>query len=118
MQVQKIACLNNGGYVMQFWVDITGGLRTASSGTYPLGTTRTIDLGDLPISDGIDIWPVVDIFWGKTVSGPTVQFAKNGQVATYNCAGTTLDPKITLIGSDMAQAGLESGVPSDLWATS
>jgi hypothetical protein len=114
--VQKIACSNNGGYVMQFWVDIAGGLRTPSSGNYPLGTTRTIDLGDLPIQDGTDVWPVVDVFWGKTVSGPTVQFAKNGQVATYECSGTTLSPKVTLIGSDaVTTAG--DGSPPDPWTT-
>jgi hypothetical protein len=98
--VQKIACVNDGGYVMSFTVSINGKLHTASSGNFPLGSTRTIDLGDLGIGEGTEIWPVVDIVLGKTVSGPKVQYSGNGQTATYQCKGTTLSPKITLIGSE------------------
>jgi hypothetical protein len=59
-----------------------------------------IKLGELGIADGDDIWPVVHAVFGKTNSGPHVQFAKNGQTATYEVRGTTLNYSVKLIGSE------------------
>jgi hypothetical protein len=97
--VQKIACTNNAGFVMSFYVEIGGKLRTDSTDHYPIDQTETIDLGELPIGPGTEIWPVVSAVLGKTESGsPDVTFAENGQVATYEVKGTTLDFSVDLIG--------------------
>lgn len=101
LEVQKIACTNNAGFVMSFYVDIAGVLKTPSSGNYPIDQTRTIDLGGLPIAEGTEVWPVVSAVLGDTHSGPHVGFANNGQVATYEVKGTTLSFSVDLIGAEV-----------------
>ena len=100
MQVQNIACVNDAGFVMSFYVQVGNGLRTAGSGNYPIDQHRVIDLGDIGCGEGEDIWPVVSAVFGKTHSGSHVTFAKNGQTATYEVRGTTLSYSVTLIGGD------------------
>ena len=101
MEVQKIACVNNAWFVMSFSVHTSGGLKTKSTDHYDIDQTRIIDLGNLPLEEGTDIWPVVSAVLGKTGSGPHVQFKKNNATATYTVTGTTLDYKICLIGEDI-----------------
>lgn len=97
--VQKIACANAAGFVMSFYVQTSHGLRTQNSGNYPIDQTRVIDLGPLGLAEGTEIWPVVSAVLGKTVSGdPHVTFSSNGQVATYEVKGTTLNYSVKLIG--------------------
>ncbi|NEO75714.1 hypothetical protein [Moorena sp. SIO4G3] len=99
LEVQKIACTNNAGFVMNFYVDIEG-LKTGGSGDYPINQTRTIDVGEYPIGEGFSMKPVVNAVLGKTLAGPSVIFKRNGQTATYSVTGTTLIYKICLIGTD------------------
>lgn len=99
MNVQKIACVNAAGFVMSFDVRTASGLRTSSSGNYPIDQSRTIDLGDVGLAEGTEIWPVVHAVLGKTKSGnPHVTYQKNGQLATYEVKGTTLNYSVKLIG--------------------
>jgi hypothetical protein len=98
-EVQKIACVNDAGFVMSFYVEMAGGLRTESTDNYPIDQSKTIDLGSFPITQGTEIWPVVHAVLGKTESGsPHVNFAENGQTATYEVKGATLDFSVDLIG--------------------
>jgi hypothetical protein len=96
--VQKIACVNHGGFVMRFHVDTSTGLRTGYTGWYPVDQSKTIDLGQVQMPEGTEIWPVVDAQAGDTHSGPRVTFARNGQTATYVAKGTTLSYSVKLIG--------------------
>lgn len=99
MNVQKIACTNNAGFVMKFEVHTTTGLQTGDSGNYPIDQTRVIDLGNLGIAEGTEIFPVVHAILGKTNSGePHVFYSTNGQVATYEVRGSTLNYSVNLIG--------------------
>jgi hypothetical protein len=99
MNVQKIARTNNAGFVMNFEVHTSTGLRTGDSGNYPVDQTRVIDLGSLGIAEGTEIFPVVHAILGKTNSGePHVSYSANGQIATYEVRGTTLNYSVKLIG--------------------
>jgi hypothetical protein len=97
-EVQKIACVNNAGFVMWFQAVTAGG---TSDGTdnYPINQTCTIDLASTPFREGLEFWPEVHAILGKTQSaGEHVIFKMNGQTATYEVRGTTLNYSINLIG--------------------
>ena len=97
LEVQKIAVVNDAGFVMNFDVETTGG-KTDSSGNYPIDQSRSIDFGDTPFREGIEIWPVVHAILGKTKSADEhVVFKMNGQTATYEVKGTTLSYSIKLL---------------------
>jgi hypothetical protein len=97
IQVQKIACVNNAGFVMSFDASCAGGTSN-SSGNYPIDQTRVIDLGETPFRTGIEFWPEVHAVLGKTQSADEhVLFEMNGQTATYEVRGTTLNYSIKLI---------------------
>ncbi|HEX8743612.1 MAG TPA: hypothetical protein VF712_10805 [Thermoleophilaceae bacterium] len=99
-EVQKIACVNEGAFVMRFDVEVDGQLRTSDTGNYPAGQTRVIDLGPLSdVKDGAALRPVVDVEGGKhDVKGGEVRFKENGATATFEVKGTTLHPKIEPVG--------------------
>ena len=97
MEVQKIACVNNAGFVMSFKVR-TGGASTDGSGDYPINQTRVIDLANTPFREGLEFWPEVHAVLGKTQSASEhIVFKMNGQTATYQVRGTTLDYSVNLI---------------------
>ncbi len=98
LYVQKITCVNEGGFVMNFWVDWPQGnrwLHTDSTRNYPVGQQETIDLKDYGIPDGADIWPGVQAILGKNQDGPHVlKYSPNGQTATFYIHGTTFDIRV------------------------
>ena len=97
LEVQKIACLNDGGFVMWFQAVCADG-SSKSSGDYPVDQTRTIDLGETSFPTGIEFWPEVHVVLGKTESADQhVIFAMNGQTATYEVKGTTLHYSVKLM---------------------
>lgn len=99
LQVQNIACTNNAGFVMNFDVQTASGLKTNGSGNYPINQHRVIDLGNYDLAEGTEMWPVVHAILGRTHSGePHVQYAKNGQTATYEVKGGTLNYSVKLVG--------------------
>lgn len=98
IEVQKVAVVNDAAFVMSFDVQTPGG-KTDSSGNYPIDQSRTIDLGDTPFREGIEIWPVIHVVLGKTKSADEhVIFKMNGQTATYEVRGATLTYSIKLLG--------------------
>ena len=98
IQAQKIACVNDAGFVMWFQAVCSGGTSNPT-GNYPIDQTRVIDLGETPFREGVEFWPEVHAILGKTQSGSDhIQFALNGQTATYEVRGTTLNYSISLIG--------------------
>ncbi|MFN0148808.1 MAG: hypothetical protein ACKVT1_20080 [Dehalococcoidia bacterium] len=97
IEAQNIACVNDAGFVMSFQAVCAGG-SSNGSGDYPIGQSRLIDLGATPFKTGIEFWPEVHAILGKTQSAPDhIVFAMNGQTATYEVRGTTLDYSIKLI---------------------
>jgi hypothetical protein len=99
VEVQKIACVNDAGFVMWFQAVCSGGSSNGTD-TYPIDQTRVIDLAETPFREGVEFWPEVHAILGKTQSaGEHIQFALNGQTATYEVRGTTLNYSIKLIGS-------------------
>jgi len=98
VEVQKIACVNNAGFVMSFEAVCSGG-SSNGSGNYPIDQTRVIDLGETPFRTGVEFWPEVHAVLGKTQSADQhIVFALNGQTATYEVRGTTLNYSIKLVG--------------------
>ena len=58
-----------------------------------------IDLAETPFREGIEFWPEVHAILGKTQSASDhIVFKLNGQTATYEVRGTTLNYSIKLIG--------------------
>ena len=102
LQVQKITCLNNAAFVMNFSVahikdDGSTGC-TDNSGNYPVAQNRTIDLATVGIEEGTMIWPHVHAVFGISVDGDKkCAYAKNGQTVTYDVRGTTLSYSVTRI---------------------
>jgi hypothetical protein len=106
VQVQTIACVNNAGFVMSFGLQVfdinTGLILTVEgidSGNYPIDQTRTIDLSTTAIAEGTLVRPQVRAVWGNTEPGNKfVQYTKNGQTATWEVRGTTLNYSVNSIG--------------------
>ena len=104
---QYIAVVNAGAYVFNFsvqWLDSNGQWKTSewNSGNYPVGQNRkspSLDTIGVP-SDAVVVTPYGHAVLGSSAQGtPFVQFAMNGQTATYNATGTTIIGfAITLIG--------------------
>ena len=67
LQVQKIACVNDAGFVMWFQAVCSGGTSNGTD-TYPIDQSRVIDLAKTPFREGIEFWPEVHAILGKTQS--------------------------------------------------
>lgn len=97
LHVQHIACVNNAGFVMNFQIRRQRDGRDAGdSGRYPINQSRRIDLSGLEFGGdrlqiGDLVQPRVNAVAGSTRDGPGVRYAPNGQTATFNVRGTTLD---------------------------
>jgi hypothetical protein len=97
-EVQKIACVNNAAFVMNFQA-VTQGGKSDLTDNYPIDQTRVIDLADTPFREGVEFWPEVHAILGKSQSaGEHVVFRMNGQTATYEVNGTTFQYSINLLG--------------------
>jgi hypothetical protein len=107
LQVQTIACVNNAGFVMSFGLEILDMntlrpliIENLDSGNYPIDQTRSIDLSTTGIEEGTIVRPQVRAVWGDTNLGDRyVVYAANGQTATYEVSGTTLNYSVKLIGA-------------------
>ena len=98
-QVERIGCLNNGIFVMNFsvqWSDSKGSWHTSAwnSGDFENGLYKvspTLSSIGVPV-DAIGVAPYVSAVLGESNRGaPLVQGADNGRVAAYEVTGTTLD---------------------------
>jgi hypothetical protein len=105
LQVQKIACTNAAAFDMYFnpeYIDPNTGQfeeGTPDSPSYPIDQTRTIDLSSSNVPVGASVRPKVHADGGENNPGDTlVQYAQNGQTATFEVQGTTLDYTVKLIG--------------------
>lgn len=105
LKVQKIACVNNALFVMNFsvrWLDAHGEWHTSewNSGNYPINQTRTSpDLASIGVpADALAVTPYVHAVLGVSNSGsPMVNYAANGNTAGYTVTGTTLIYSVSLI---------------------
>jgi hypothetical protein len=104
--VQTVACVNDAGFVMNFDIEMldlnTGNITLIpgkNSGNYPIDQTRSIDLSSAGIDEGTLVRPLVNAVLGKTLSGDKfARYSHNGQAATWEVRGTTLNYSVTLIG--------------------
>jgi hypothetical protein len=92
---------NNGGFVMEFdvlWAGPTPTHSTASSGRYPLGSNRSIDMstGTYNIQPGQTMQPHVHAILGDHKDGSFVTYDPAGPFAVYTCSGTVRDIHLTL----------------------
>lgn len=101
-QVERIGCLNNGIFVMNFsiqWLDPAGQWHTCdwNSGNFENGVYRvspSLALLGIP-ADAIGVTPYVSAVAGIQNQGePLVQSANNGRLAAYEVTGTTLNFKV------------------------
>jgi hypothetical protein len=96
--VQKIAVVNNGGFVLNFQVSTRTGELSAPTDDYPINQWRLIDLTSTPLTAGDDVRPLVHATAGDDVLGNSfVSYCANGQTATYTASGTTLNYTVTLL---------------------
>jgi len=99
---QKICCINNAGFVMDFSVRSENGNDvTPYTSSYPINQSMTIDLENLssePLEVGSLVYPHVRAYAGLEKDGVKVRYAPNGQVATYTVNGTTLIYSVERIG--------------------
>ena len=105
-QVQRITCINNAGFVMNFsirWQDINENWNITqwNSGNYPINETRTSpDLETIGVNPiyVVAVTPYVQAIAGNHKSGsPSVEYQPNDRTATYQVKGTTLDYSVGLI---------------------
>ncbi len=101
-QVQKIAVANNAALMVAFTVQFNDqdGKEGASPTTdhYPFAQSTTVDMAKLAgVKPGVKMKPRISPVAAKQKDGPEVQFAENGQTATYTVTGTALDYKISLL---------------------
>jgi hypothetical protein len=96
--VQKIAVVNNGGFVINFQVTTRDGQLSAPTDDYPINQWRLVDLTSTPLAEGVDVRPLVHATAGDDVLGNNfVSYCVNGQTATYTASGTTLNYTVTLL---------------------
>lgn len=98
LEVQKICCVNNGGFVMDFKVQNEEDQNvTERTPAYPIAQSKTVDLADHGLNKGAIVFPFVNVVAGSDLRGPRVRYAPNGHVATYIVTGTTLINHIELV---------------------
>ncbi|MGW4211355.1 hypothetical protein ACWEIJ_25405 [Lentzea sp. NPDC004789] len=96
--VQKVAVVNNAGFVLSFRVTTrTGGL-SPETDNYPINQWRVVDLTATELAEGSDVRPLVQAVGGTSQTGNTfVSYCRNGQTATYTASGATLNYTVVLI---------------------
>jgi hypothetical protein len=96
--VQKVAVVNNGGFVINFQLTTRDGQLSAPTDDYPINQWRIVDLASTPFAEGVDLRPLVHPQAGEDALGNVfVSYCANGQTATYTASGTTLNPSVTLL---------------------
>ncbi|SDS39373.1 hypothetical protein [Actinoplanes derwentensis] len=96
--VQKVAVVNNGGFVINFQLTTRDGQVSAPTDDYPINQWRLVDLVSTPFAEGVDVRPLVHAEAGNDVLGNVfVSYCANGQTATYTASGTTLNYSVTLL---------------------
>ena len=113
-QAGAISCLNEAGFVMNFWIEYinpgTGAVTSvngSTTGNYPVGQVQSVFLSQFSIPEGAQVRPHVQAILGKDCPGPFVIYVPNGGGAMYVVQGTTLD--ITVNGPD--GTSINSNVP-------
>ncbi|MFF4031332.1 hypothetical protein ACFYZ2_16510 [Streptomyces sviceus] len=90
--VQKVAVVNNAGFVLSWAATARAGEQSAPTDEYPINQTRVIDLSTTSFAEGTDVRPYVEAVGGTKEFGSSyVSYCDNGQTATYTVTGTTFD---------------------------
>ena len=93
--------MNFGVEILDMNTEIPFIIENLDSGNYPIDQSKPIDLSTTGIAEGTWLRPQVRAVWGDTNLGDRfVQFATNGETATYEVSGTTLNYSVRLLGSN------------------
>lgn len=97
-KVSKITCENGAGFVQKFKVKWNGG-ENGWSDTYPNPKSESMELKNLSINPGDEVWIEVDAIAGKkkTASDHVVYDPNSDDVAWYKTTGATLTYTIKLM---------------------
>ncbi|MCQ9132182.1 hypothetical protein KMS84_15425 [Streptomyces sp. IBSBF 2807] len=96
--VQKVAVVNNAGFVLSWAATARTGEQAAPTDAYPINQTRVVDLATTLWPEGTDLRPYVEAVGGTKEFGSSyVSYCDNGQTATYTVTGTTFDYSVTLL---------------------
>jgi hypothetical protein len=92
--VSKIACDNDGGFVMRFrvkWKEGEEKKESKWSGKYPINQSKTMDLRKLSIPPGTEVWPEADAVLGKQKDAweHVIYSPDTESVATYRVYGAS-----------------------------
>lgn len=99
VDVSRITCINNGGFVQKFRVLWDGGAGDWTS-NYPNPQSATIDLKGLNIPAQARVWIEVDVVLGKKKQSPdsVIYNPTSENAAVYRTTGATLTYRIHLEG--------------------
>jgi hypothetical protein len=100
--VSKIACDNNGGFVMRFRIRWNEGGKKKSSkwtGNYPVDQAKTMDLRKLSIPAGTEVWAEADARLGKQKEAweHVIYEPETENVGTYRVYGTIFNVQVDLL---------------------
>ncbi|MGR5141241.1 hypothetical protein ACQKPX_06105 [Photobacterium sp. DNB23_23_1] len=95
-EIQKISCVNSAAFVMHFEVKThmaAQDISLGSTGNYPVGQERTIDLSAVDgLEPGMEVFVVVKAVLGKTEKyKEKYTYQKNGLTQAFRVHGTTLN---------------------------
>jgi hypothetical protein len=94
-EIQKISCVNSAAFVMHFDVkthQFDQDISLGSTGNYPVGQERTIDLSTVDgLESGMKVFVVVHAVLGKTIKyKETFTYKPNNMTQALRVHGTTL----------------------------
>lgn len=102
VRAQKIAVVNQGGYVMwaraQYKDQENKDKDTKWSGTYCSPDKHVIDMGKAEgITTGCRMWPEMAAMAGRWAKGTPVEYAPNGHTVTFVAKGATVNPWLEIV---------------------
>ena len=97
-KISKITCENGAGFVQKFKVKWNGG-ESGWSDNYPNPRSESMELKNLSVKPGEEVWVEVDAILGKkkTASEHVVYDPNSGDAAWYKTTGATLTYSIKLM---------------------
>lgn len=96
-QVSRITCINNGGFVQEVKI-ICNGCEVFKTGKYPNPQSRVVNLNELHLPEGSEVWVKVHAVWGRTKESweHVVYSSASQDAAVYRVTGTTLSFSVKL----------------------
>lgn len=95
--VSRISCLNNGGFVQEVKIIYNGNV-ICKTGKYPNPQSRIINLNDLNLPEGAEVWIEVHAILGKTKAAweHVIYSRASEDTAIYRVTGTIWSVSVRL----------------------